>query len=127
MGSHYEVNATYRIFDEYHQEVAFLHQYGRAKIDVGNKTLKGETFVTGIHSGLINTEYSPGYIIYFMQVGYGVIEEIYSQVLYGSKGRRYYVSARRIYRYNSGLKLPSEVALIYKILDLEKGREMAGS
>jgi len=58
-----------------------------------------------------------------MQVEYGVIEEIYSQVLYGSNGRRYYVSARRIYRYNSGLKLPSEVALIYKILDLEKGRE----
>jgi hypothetical protein len=57
-----------------------------------------------------------------MQVEYGVIEEIYSQVLYGSNMRRYNVSARRIYRYNSGLKPPSEVALIYKILDLEKGR-----
>jgi hypothetical protein len=123
LGSHYEMDATYRIFDENHQEMAFLHQYGRASVDVGNKTLKGETFVTGIHSGLINTEYSPGYIIYFTQVEYGVIEEIYSQVLYGSNGRRYYVSARRIYRYNSGLKLPGEIALIYKILDLEKGRE----
>jgi len=29
LGSHYEMNATYRIFDENHQELAFLHQYGR--------------------------------------------------------------------------------------------------
>jgi len=66
--------------------MAFLHQYGRASVDVENMTLKGETFVTGIHSGLINTEYSPGYIIYFTQVEYGVIEEIYLKCCMGAMG-----------------------------------------